>query len=286
MYGDKGKKWLADLPALLSCCEGHLEIKLEPCYPELSYHYVAPALLSNGKKAVLKCGVPNQGLEKEAMALRHFNGNGCVKLLDSDQEVGVLLLEKADPGEILEKVKDEQQACIIAVNVMHQLHKPVNDTNHFDTLQNWFAGLDDFYQQMHGKTDDLSILSLIDKAQKISHDLLASMNSKVLLHGDLHYANILSSHEHGWIAIDPKGVIGEPEYEIPLPRLGKEINKKTIERHIDRFIEISGFDRQRILDWLLVKAVLAAWWSFEDHGEIWKPFIECAEMVSNIRVAR
>ena len=114
-----------------------------------------------------------------------------------------MLLEKADPGEILEKIEDEQQACVIAVNLMHQLHKPVNDVNQFDTLQNWFAGLDDFYQQVHGKTD-LTILSLIDKAQKISHDLLTTMNTKVLLHGDLHYANILSSQEHSWIAIDPR----------------------------------------------------------------------------------
>lgn len=282
IYADKGRKWLTDLPALLSYCESHLAIKLESCYSNLSFHYVAPAVFSNGKKAVLKCGVPtDQGLEKEVMALRHFNGQGCVKLFHFDQAFGFMLLEKADPGEILETLADEQQACVSAVNVMHQLHKPVTEVNQFDTLQNWFAGLNDFHQQYQDRTSLFSV-KLIDKAQRICHDLFSSMNKKVLLHGDLHYANILSSNEHGWIAIDPKGVIGEAEFEIPLPRLGQEINKKTIQRHIDRFVEIAEFDRQRIIDWLFVKAVLAAWWSLEDNGEIWQPFIECAELVSHI----
>lgn len=282
LYGDQGKEWLLNLPMLLLHCESQLNIKLEPCYPDLSFHYVAPALLANGKKAVLKCGLPiDRGQEKEVMALSHFNGHGCVKLLNMDKASGVMLLEKADPGEILETLADEQQACNIAVNLLQQLHKHVNETNHFDTLQNWFSGLVDFHQQFQDKTTFFSV-SLIDKAQKISHELLSTMSKQVLLHGDLHYANILSSHEYGWIAIDPKGVIGEPEFEIPLPRLSNEINKKTIQRHLDRFIEISKFDRQRIIDWSFVKAVLAAWWSFEDNGEIWKPFIEYAEIISNI----
>lgn len=281
IYGEEGQKWLDTLPILLDDCKTKLQLSLDKCYPDLSFNYVAPALLHDGNEVVLKCGVPGKTQHQEASALRHFNGQGCIKLLYLDESIGVMLLEKADPGRLLEDYTDENQACIFAVELMHQLHKPLENENGFSTLQNWFAGFDELRHRFNGNTGPFPKL-LLDKAQKISHNLLTSMNRKVLLHGDLHYANILSSKEHGWIAIDPKGVIGEPEFEIPLPRLGKKINKKIIQHNVDRFIEISGFDRQRILGWLFTKAVLAAWWSFEDNGEIWMPFIECAEVVSSI----
>lgn len=105
------------------------------------------------------------------------------------------------------------------------------------------------------------------------------MGPAVLLHGDLHYANILLSDQQGWLAIDPKGVIGEREYEIPFPRLQDEINKNVIKRQLDQFIEISGFDRSRVLAWAFCKTALAAWWSFEDQDEIWQPFLHCAEIL-------
>lgn len=105
------------------------------------------------------------------------------------------------------------------------------------------------------------------------------MGPTVLLHGDLHYGNILLSDKHDWLAIDPKGVIGEREYEIPFPRLKGEVNENLIKRRLDQFIEISGFDRSRVLGWAFCKAALAAWWSFEDQGEIWQPFLRCAEIL-------
>ena len=106
------------------------------------------------------------------------------------------------------------------------------------------------------------------------------MTKQVLLHGDLHYANILFSDTQGWLAIDPKGVIGEPEYDIPLPRLNaKRMSAQKLKYELDRFIELSGFDNTRIMHWFFCKMVLAAWWSFEDSGEIYQPFLDYAQMV-------
>jgi hypothetical protein len=52
---------------------------------------------------------------------------------------------------------------------------------------------------------------------------------------------------------------------------------------IDLFVDASGFDHQRIMGWLFSKAVLAAWWSYEDNGEIWQPYIECEEIINKIK---
>ena len=44
-------------------------------------------------------------------------------------------------------------------------------------------------------------------------DLLASGGEPLLLHGDLHQGNILAAGRAPWLAIDPKGVVGEATYE-------------------------------------------------------------------------
>jgi streptomycin 6-kinase len=50
-------------------------------------------------------------------------------------------------------------------------------------------------------------------AESLFRELIASSESPVLLHGDLHHFNILSARRQPWLAIDPKGVAGEPAYE-------------------------------------------------------------------------
>jgi len=71
-----------------------------------------------------------------------------------------------------------------------------------------------------------------------------------------------------YIAIDPKGIIGEPEFETPLPRVTNSISKKELLYRLDCLIEKSQFDQKRIYSWLFCKAMLAAWWTVEDGGSI------------------
>jgi streptomycin 6-kinase len=93
----------------------------------------------------------------------------------------------------------------------------------------------------------------------------------MLLHGDLHNDNILSYGDNRWIAIDPKGVIGDPVYEVgaaiynPMPETAApNAAKQIIQARIDVCAETLGFDRQRILDWAFVQVVLRACWALED----------------------
>ena len=279
IYGEMGQQWINQLPLLLAKYEEKWQLTLGKPFANLSFNYVTDARLSDGTPVVLKCGVPNKELMQEAAALQHFNGCGAVKLLQSDAAQGVLLLEKVTPGIMLEDNNQPENATEYAVNVMHKLHRPIHDTSPFPSLQDWFQGFNHLYEHFNGTTGPFPN-ALIERAQNISHDLLTSMTKQVLLHGDLHYANILFSDTKGWLAIDPKGVIGEPEYEIPLPRLNaKKMNAHELKYELDRFIELSRLDKTRMMNWFFCKMVLATWWSFEDSGEIYQPFLDYAEMV-------
>ena len=128
---------------------------------------------------------------------------------------------------------------------------------------------------------------LVETAEALSSDLLSENKDVTLLHGDFHHYNVLES-ERGWLAIDPKGVIGSKGYEVgplltnPIDRFLNEINPKVqTEKRIAILSEMLGMERERIRSWAICHAVLSAWWSLED-GEDWMYAIRCAEIFTMV----
>lgn len=270
VHGEVGRRWLKQLPNLLKTLARQWHFKIEKSCEHLSFNYVVLVVLENGRQAVLKCGVPNAEFTTEIDALHDYAGEGAVKLVAADAEQGWLLEERCIPGKNLLSLADDEQATTVALNMMQQLWRPLNSQVKFPTLAKWLSGLDKL--QKYSRTNPNAFpKKLIDFSLVTSKELLASSGEQVLLHGDLHHFNILSSARNFWLAIDPKGVIGEREYEIcafmrnPWPQLLTTMNtKQVISRRLDQIVEHTGFERERILLWLIVNAVLVAWWCIED----------------------
>jgi streptomycin 6-kinase len=127
---------------------------------------------------------------------------------------------------------------------------------------------------------------LVEQAETLFAELLASAAEPVLLHGDLHHQNILAAEREPWLAIDPKGLIGEPAYEVgALLRNQLHMPADTsglLARRVDQFAGELGLDRQRLLGWGLAQAVLSAWWDYEDHGHGWEKPLACAEVLAEL----
>ena len=98
----------------------------------------------------------------------------------------------------------------------------------------------------------------------------ATQREPALLHGDLHHYNVLSDRARGWCAIDPKGVVGELEYELgaalrnPIDRPICSRQLDVVERRLDQFGLVLGIDVSRARGWCFAQAVLSAIWSIED----------------------
>jgi streptomycin 6-kinase len=134
---------------------------------------------------------------------------------------------------------------------------------------------------------------MVERAEALFAELLASSGAPMLLHGDLHHENILAAERAPWLAIDPKGLIGEAEYEVgalmrnPLPRLlALPDVTATLARRFDILAETLNFDRQRMIAWSWAQAILSAWWHIEDHGHGWEPTIALAERLTPLLKAR
>lgn len=288
LYGAAGLDWLRQLPATIADCEQRWSLTVMPPFAGLSYNYVAPAIRADGTAVVLKVGVPNPELTTEIEALRLYNGRGIVRLLDADPEEGMLLLERLRPGAPLSSLADDQAATSIAAGVMRQLWRPVPADHPFPTVAKWAAGLARLRDHFGGRTGPFPT-RLVEAAETLFRELIDPMGESVLLHGDLHHDNVLAAQRQPWLALDPKGVVGEPAYEVgallrnPLPQLltGPQ-PARVLARRVDQLAEELGFDGDRIVGWGLAQAVLSAWWSVEDHRHGWEPAIACAELLATL----
>lgn len=286
VHGAAGVDWLARLPMLLEECARHWSLTIQPPFAPLTYNYVAPARRADGVEVVVKAGVPHRELLSEMAALRFYDGRGMVQLLDADADRGIMLLERLRPGTPLTYLEDDEQATVIAARVMRELWRPAPPTHAFSTVADWAAGMGRMRAHFDGGTGPLPT-PLVERAERLFAELLATMDAPVVLHGDLHHDNILAATREPWLAIDPKGIVGEPAYEVgallhnPLPRiLDVPDPKRLFARRVDLLTEELGFERERILGWGVAQAVLSAWWTVEDHGYGWEPAIACAEILA------
>ena len=305
-YREDGYAFLKALPDLILEASTRWGLTDVQPAPTLSYNFVAFAKRGN-EQVVLKMGVPNNEMKSEIAALRLFDGEGACKLIDYDEEKSWMLLERLQPGVMLSTLEDDEEATNIAAEVMQKIWRPVESASllaksksqtptqkpasglqKFVRLSDWFDGLKELRVRFNCGTGPLNE-KLVERVEGSVKDFLAENHRPVLMHGDFHHYNILSS-ERGWLVIDPKGVIGPACYEVG-PLLinpwgeflsGRDYRAMT-KRRIDILHERLGFERKRIHEWGLAHAILSAWWSFQDNTG-WEHAAAFSEMIADLDI--
>jgi streptomycin 6-kinase len=209
---------------------------------------------------VLKVGIRDGNLAKEALVLRFFENSGAMKLIDATD--GALLLRRAVPGNsLMEYLPDREDESIeIAANVVRKLHSANGVLENFTPIEEL---LNDFHKKWNIPD------RFISKAQRISQYLLETTEQKTVMHGDLHHDNILCDCTE-WKVIDPAGIAGDLVYEIasfminPIDKIWKCENAVAIiQNRIQKFSSLLNVDPHRILQWTFVKSVLCWIWILE-----------------------
>jgi streptomycin 6-kinase len=282
--GEQGKALVENLPSLLSLSIERWGLSLDAPFTNLTFNYVTPGHDRAGNEVVLKIGVPSKELLSEGEALKLFNGRGAIHLIDSVPEKGILLLERARPGESLVSEVEDAKATKIAALVMKNLWVDAPVDSPFPTVADWMKGFSRLRAKFNGGIGPLPE-NLVSEAERSARELLSSSPVTKLLHGDLHQDNIVKSGDN-WVAIDPKGLVGDPAYEVGafLRNPGslyedENIAVKIVEERLRIFAEVLGFSRERMLKWAYVQAVLSAWWVIEDGGSSFESALKCGEIL-------
>lgn len=262
IYGDDGKKWLMNLPKIISEISDAWRLSSLAPVDNLSYNYVLSGMQNTGTHAasyyvpiILKLFPNRSDLEREVIALKAFDGFGAAKVLNYNEQA--ILLEMAIPGNPVQSI----DSCC---EVMKKLHKAPIPYNHsLPHIRDQLKDLD--------KAWEIPI-EYLQKARILRDKLLDKETTPVLLHGDLHRENILQ-HSSGFMVIDPKGVIGFPSNET-------WAFIADFEKDTSFVADYFGWDVHEIREGYFVHSILAAAWNIEDGLDPTK-FIELAAGASS-----
>ena len=279
-YNSADPAWLRMLPGLLEGLAARWSLSLGPHVPQMARNYVTPATRADGARAVLKVSRHIEETRNEIAALRLWDGNGAARLLAADPDSGALLVEWLDPGTLLVEMAaaDDDAATLVAAGLLRRLWCLAPERHGLRPLESWCGA----YERNRGalaRGDGGFPAALFRRVDALRRDLLASTDTPTVLHGDLHHYNVLRAQRATWLAIDPKGLVGDRCFDVcqflrnPLPRgVPASVNR----RRLDIFSAELGLDRQRTKDWCFVHAVLDACWDFED-GTPWQRAVAYAE---------
>jgi streptomycin 6-kinase len=216
-------------------------VRLGKAYAMSNYSFVAPA----GRAAAVKVRwEEDDESDEEADALRLWNGNGAVRLLAEDRAERALLLERAVPGTDISGL-DEDAALEAAIDVARRLWVHAGTPFRWigDHVPRWLDNAERWGGPDH---------ELVPLARELHESLAVGRAS--LVHGDFHHHNILSSRR-GYLAIDPKPMLGEPEFDVPSflwNPLGSEFRLDVAEHRIAAFAA-AGLDEDRIRKWAVIR---------------------------------
>jgi streptomycin 6-kinase len=228
--------------------------------------------LGDGTPAVIKTE-PDRFDEDEFLpgieALLLYAGRGMARVLRCDRERRIVLMERVVPGEPLWRETIER-ALEAAAFVMAKLRIPPPPQHAFPDVRRYHRAWPS-HVELHGGPKPIDP-DLFEIGERIFLELCDSSADPVVLHGDLHYGNVLTSERGGWLAIDPKGLSGEPCYEVGdllrnrVDELFEGGNAAVaMRRRVEMLADLTAFDRERVRLWGLAQAVLSAIWSDESR---------------------
>lgn len=244
-----------------------------------------------GSQPVVLKVLRNQGGEwRSGEILDAFEGRGLVRVYEYVE--GAVLLERLSPGDSLVQMaldgRDEEATEILAEVIGKMSPRP--SVNAGATVQEWAKGFERYAASGDGQIPK----HLVEEGHLVYSELCSSQSRPRLLHGDIHHYNVLFDSDRGWLAIDPKGVIGEIEYEIGAalrnPYQSPELfaERPTIERRLKRFASKLNLDVRRTLAWGFAQGVLSAIWAVEDGFAVepGNPWIALADAIRPMLEAR
>ena len=264
-WGELGQQWLEQLPQIIARLaeQWHLSDIKPIQFP--SYNYVAFCKQHDDLPIVLKISCDAQLIADEYKMHKHFNGQHAVRVFAYDDQLHAVLLEMAVPGEPLREM-NRNQAIPIYANIVKQLHDlPQDKADTYSSYKTWLKALDNI--------EDSSLMPFVSQAKLLIQQLEQHPQPLFICHANLHLQNIIS-HQDQYVAIDPKGVVGELAFELSSFNLltmseikaNKEM-KELIQHRLAGLAVQANCDKQRLLAWFYLRVLIHAQWFCEDQGD-------------------
>ncbi len=258
---EDGTQWLNRLPLALDELTERWDLELRGVpFSSANLAYVVP-VSRGGARFVLKVQWPHDEAAHEADALKTWNGNGGVRLIDHDAARHALLLEECVPGTFLAEADLADPLAILA-GLFPRLWKPVGEPFRrlSDAARQWALHLPQAWERAGRPCERL----LVDAALEHLELLPPTQGEEVLVNQDLHGHNVLAAAREPWLVIDPKPLRGEREFS-PAPIIRSfefGHSEKAVRLRLDRLSSELRLNRERVLGWTVAQTMA---WSFSSE---------------------
>lgn len=262
-HGKAGERWLSGLPAVIEGLCRLWELSPEGAAMHGNCGVVVP-VRRGGRRCALKVSWRDDKTRWEGWALDAWAGRGAVRLLAEREPDGALLLERLDPDVCLDDLPADEAAAV-AGTLLRRLSVPVPASPgpappRLSQVAEGFAAA--WRPGVPGPVP----APILRAARGMCAELGPCAEETFLVDQDLHYRNVLRGAREPWLAIDPKVVLGVPEYgAAPLlwNRFEVLASRADLRRRLDIVIEAAELDRALALGWSLVRAVDYWFWAAE-----------------------
>ena len=230
--------------------------------PILTHSSALHPVLYENKKAILKIATSDEEKRGNALMAWWSDRHAPVAPVLAYEKDALLMLRARGQNSLIQIARNQDtQATQIMGSIVQKLHAIQCNQTTLDLmpLSQHFRALS-AASKKHG--------GIFQKAHQIAQDLLSNPVNQTLLHGDIHHGNILDFENLGYLAIDPKGLIGESYFDFANLFLNPDMETATrdgrLEAQLDTICKMAELDRRRLLSWVLAYAGLSAAWHLED----------------------
>jgi len=248
--------WRARLPGVLRDVERRWSLTLGAPVEAgaCGSSWVAPVACAGGTAAVLKIAMPHMEGEHEIAGLRFWDGDPTVRLLEADEALGAMLLERCDPGAPLGRAPEAEQDHVIA-RLLRRLWRLPAPPHPFRPLSAMIAS---WIAETRDQIDRAPDGGLVHEGLRVFGELIRTSSRDALLATDLHAGNVLRAQRKEWLVIDPKPFVGDPAYDATQHLLNCAARvRMDPDGTIGRFADLLEVDRERVRSWTFARAAAA-----------------------------
>lgn len=259
--GEAGRTFITALPARTADFLDRWNLRINGPSMHGVTALVLPVFTADNTPATLKLQLLDDESEGEPTALRVWNGDHAVRLLDHDPTTGTMLLERLDHTRMLSHLPDPREATLVIAHLLARLTSvpaPAGIRRLGDIAQRM---LDRVPRALTQIPDPASRTLIADCAAALRE--VAADPGDRLLHWDLHDENVLAADRAPWLAIDPKPLAGDPGFDL-WPAISNRFDADDVLWRFDALTDVLALDRERARAWTLARVLQNALWGIED----------------------
>jgi len=285
--GAEADDWLVQVPELIASVTDAWDLHITAVANRIDGFGMSIPARRESERVTVRIAYPDAFLADETAALRAWNGNGAVRIVEADER-GAQLRTSPSPGTALSLERNEMTALRKVAATLRELwiEPPQGIQTLAAEVRAWGSTMPERFESVHQPFDE----QLMRDAEVMFRSFGPSQMDAVLLHGDVRLETFLLDGERA-VAIDPKPLAGEAAFDVAaLMRDGPTelvrdpaAGRQRLQARLDQLTDLLDVRPSRVRGWAFAVSIDTGLYAYEsgdvDGGDL---MIEVARLCQSL----